>query len=85
MSETKPVVLNPATAWSIRRTGNRKAALQFLTGLSEYTGKARERMRRCLESGESFTSDEPREEGYFRYLLAAKDLIDEIYPPETRS
>lgn len=80
MSEEKPVTLNPATVWSVQKAGSREKALKVLEGLSEYTGKARERMRECLASGEAFKSKEEREERYFRYLLATQALIDELYP-----
>ena len=82
MSE-KPVTLNPATAWSIRQAGNREKALEFLDLLSKYTD-SRERMRECLRDGTPFKG-KPPEERHFRYLLAAKQLVDELYPEEPRS
>ena len=83
MSEQKPAVLNPATAWSIQQAGSREKALEFLDGLSKYTG-SREQMKTCLKDGLPFNGLS-RERGYFNYLLAAQQLIDELYPQETRS
>ncbi|MCR4325696.1 MAG: hypothetical protein NUV59_02720 [Patescibacteria group bacterium] len=72
------VGLNPSTAWSIRQAGNRRKALRVLRVLSEYVG-SRERMRKCLRYGREFRG-RPEEVNYFRYLLLAKGLIDELYP-----
>ena len=83
MSEQKPAVLNPATAWSIQQAGSREKALEFLDGLSEYTG-SRDLIRKCLKDDIPFNGPS-RERGYFNYLLAAQRLIDELYPLETRS
>ena len=82
MSE-KPAVLNPATAWSIQQAESREEALKVLHGLSNYVD-SRERMRDCLQSGQPFKGAS-REERYFRYLLAAQQLINELYPQEPRS
>lgn len=84
MSEQKPTRLNLATVWSIRQAGNRQKALEFLDLLSKYVDNSRERMRECLRDGKEFKGTTP-EVAYFNYLLAAQQLIDELYPLETRS
>ncbi|MDP2648412.1 MAG: hypothetical protein Q8P19_00765 [bacterium] len=79
MTEASKVELNPATAWSIRQAGNRKKALKSLRLLSEYVDSGRERMRKCLRYGGEFKG-RPNEVAYFQYLLAAKGLMDGLYP-----
>lgn len=76
--------LNPATVQAIHKTGDRQKALQVLDSMVSHTHNP-EKIRQCLFYGAEFEGGHLQDRSYFPYLQRTRQLIDELYPPETRS